>query len=137
MANARITLPIEGMTCGACAATVQKRLSQEAGVKEAAVNYATGKSTLTVDEEGVRVADLVRAVRDAGYDCAKATLSFGVDGLHYASGTARLEQALSALPGVLSAVANQATDNLFIDRLAGFHEFIAFWKTLENSAFPK
>ena len=29
-------------------------------------------------------------------------------------------------------VANQATDNLFIDGLAGFDKFIAFWKTLEN-----
>ncbi len=119
MANARITLPIEGMTCGACAATVQKRLLQEGGVQDAAVNYATGKSTLTVDEEEVRVADLVRAVRDAGYDCAKATLSFRVDGLHYASGTARIEQELAVLPGVLSAVANQATEQVVVEYIPG------------------
>jgi len=107
------------MTCGACATTVQKRLLQEAGVKDAAVNYATGKSTLTVDETDVRVADLVRAVRDAGYDCAKATLSFGVDGLHYASGTSRLEHELGALPGVLSVVANQATERVVVEYIPG------------------
>ena len=119
MGNARITLPIEGMTCGACAATVQKRLLLEAGVQDAAVNYATGKSTLTIDEDEVRVADLVRAVRDVGYDCAKASLTFGVDGLHYATGTARLEQALAALPGVLSVTANQATDQVFVEYVPG------------------
>jgi copper chaperone CopZ len=81
MGNTRITLPIEGMTCGACATTVQKRLLREAGVKDATVNYATGKSTVTIEDGEVRVADLVRAVRDSGYDCAKASLTFGVDGL--------------------------------------------------------
>ena len=119
MGSARITLPVEGMTCGACAATVQKRLLTEPGVSDAVVNYATGKSTLTIDEASVRVADLVRAVRDAGFDCAKATLSFGVEGLHYASGTARLEQELAALPGVLSATANQATEQVVVEYIPG------------------
>ncbi len=119
MGDSRITLPVEGMTCGACAATVQKRLLQEPGVADAAVNYATGKSTLTIDDAEVRVTDLVRAVRDAGYDCTKATLTFGVDGLHYAAGTSRLEEALMALPGVLSATANQATEQVIVEYVPG------------------
>jgi len=119
MGNARITLPIEGMTCGACATTVQKRLQQEPGVIEAAVNYATGKSTMTVDEAEVRVSDLVRAVRDAGYDCAKSTIKFGVEGMHYATGVSRLEDALAVLPGVLSATANQATEQVVVEYVPG------------------
>ena len=103
MADARITLPVEGMTCGACATTVQKRLSQAAGVREANVNYATGKATITIDDRSVAVADLVSAVRDVGYDCAKTTVTFGIDGLHYAAGVRPLETAIQALPGVLSA----------------------------------
>jgi copper chaperone CopZ len=79
MADIRITLPVEGMTCGACAVTVQKRLQQEAGVKDASVNYATGKSTVTIDDSKVTVAGLVSAVRDAGYDCGKSTMLFAVD----------------------------------------------------------
>jgi Cu+-exporting ATPase len=119
MADARITLPVEGMTCGACAVTVQKRLLQETGVKEAAVNYATGKSTVTIDDSQVSVANLVSAVRDAGYDCGKSTMSFAVEGLHYASGTKRLEDALTSLSGVLSAVANQATERVRVDYVPG------------------
>ncbi len=119
MAEARITLPVEGMTCGACAVTVQKRLAAAPGVSDAAVNFATGKAVLTVDDAQATVADLVRAVREVGYDCAKATVAFGVDGLHYATGLVRLEQEVAALPGVLGVVANQATEQLTVDYVPG------------------
>ena len=120
MAEARITLPVEGMTCGACAITVQKRLLQAEGVRDAAVNYATGKATVTLaDGGGAKVADLVSAVREVGYDCAKATASFAVEGLHYAAGVHRLESGLMALEGVLSAAANQATEVVRVEYVPG------------------
>jgi Cu+-exporting ATPase len=119
MPDSRVTLPVEGMTCSACATTVQKRLQQAEGVREAAVNYATGKATVVIDDGAVRVADLVGAVRDAGYDCAKSTVTFGVDGLHYAAGVGRIEERLLELPGVLSASANQATEDVRVDYVPG------------------
>lgn len=119
MADARITLPVEGMTCGACALTVQKRLLEARGVRDAAVNYATGKATVTIDAAAVRVADLVTAVRDAGYDCARASVTFGIDGLHYAAGVARIEDGLRRLPGVLAAAANQASEEVRVDYVPG------------------
>jgi Cu+-exporting ATPase len=119
MANARITLPIEGMTCGACAVTVQKRLEQSEGVQDAAVNFATGKATVTIDDSHAKVADLVRAVRESGFDCAKATVVFGIEGLHYAASTARLEGEVGQLPGVLSAVANQASEEVRVEYVPG------------------
>jgi Cu+-exporting ATPase len=119
MASARITLPVEGMTCGACAVTVQKRLEQSSGVLNAAVNFATGKATVTLDDTQIKVADLVRAVRESGFDCAKATVTFGIEGLHYAASTGRLESGLADLPGVLSAVANQATETVRVEYVPG------------------
>jgi Cu+-exporting ATPase len=107
------------MTCGACATTVQKRLQQAPGVHDAVVNYATGKATVNIDDTQVSVAELVRAVRDSGYDCAKATVVFAVEGLHYATTVARLEQELSELDGVLSATANQATEEVRVDYIPG------------------
>jgi len=119
MAEARITLPIEGMTCGACALTVQKRLRQAPGVHDAAVNYATGKATVMLDDGQTKVADLVRAVRDVGYDCAKAEVTFGIEGLHYAPGVGRLEHELTALPGVLTVAANQASEDVRVEYVPG------------------
>ena len=119
MPTSRITLPVEGMTCGACALTVQKQLAGTPGVEDATVNYATGRATATIDESRVRVADLVQAVRDAGYDCGNATVTFGIRDLHYASGVASLEREVGALTGVLSAVANQATEQLTVEYVPG------------------
>jgi P-type Cu+ transporter len=115
----RIALPIEGMTCGACAVTVQDRLARAPGVLDATVNYATGRATVTLADGGPPVAELVKAVRDAGYDCGKAVVEFAVEGLHYATGTARLEDELRALRGVLVASANQALETVRVEYVPG------------------
>ncbi len=107
------------MTCGACAITVQQRLQAYPGVRDASVNYATARATITLDSSEVQVADLVKAVREAGYDCAKAEVEFRIEGLHYASGTARLEGEIRELQGVLTAVANQALETVRVEYVPG------------------
>jgi Cu+-exporting ATPase len=119
MGNAKITLPIEGMTCGACAVTVQKRLERATGVETAAVNYATGKATVSIDDGAAEVSDLVAAVREVGYDCTRVPVTLAVEGLHYATNVGRLEGALQALPGVLNAAANQAAETVHVDYVPG------------------
>ena len=57
---------IDGMTCGSCAARVQKTLGKQAGVSAADVNYATGRARLDVDGS-VDIEDLRSAVERAGY----------------------------------------------------------------------
>jgi Cu+-exporting ATPase len=136
MPDSRITLPVEGMTCGACALTVQKRLLEATGVRDAAVNYATGKATVTVGDGAVRVADLVAAVRDAGYDCARATVTFGVEGLHYAAGVGRIESRLLQLPGVLGATANQATEEVRVDYVPGLVTGRDLEQAVEEEGYP-
>ena len=43
----KITLPVEGMTCAACQATVQRALTEAPGVTKAAVNLMTNEATVT------------------------------------------------------------------------------------------
>jgi Cu+-exporting ATPase len=115
----RVTLPIEGMTCGACAITVQNRLVRAPGVTDATVNYATARATVTLADGAPPVSALVDAVRDAGYDCGRVTTELRIEGLHYATGTARLERELAALPGVLSVAANQAAEVVRVEYVPG------------------
>ena len=84
MAKTRIVLPIEGMSCASCAATVQEALARAPGVATAAVNYATARAAVDYDDAQLGVADLIKTVRAAGYACGQATVSFGVPQLHYA-----------------------------------------------------
>jgi cation-transporting ATPase V/Cu+-exporting ATPase len=72
-AEEHLELDVTGMTCGSCAARVQRALSRQPGVSEALVNYATGRATLTL-EPGAPAADrLVAAVQHAGYDASPVT----------------------------------------------------------------
>ncbi|HEY8104210.1 MAG TPA: heavy metal translocating P-type ATPase [Gaiellaceae bacterium] len=66
VAPERLELPIEGMTCAACAARIEKRLNRLEGV-EASVNYATENAAVLFDRAQVAPEDLVAAVEAAGY----------------------------------------------------------------------
>ncbi|HEX5578332.1 MAG TPA: cation transporter, partial [Candidatus Limnocylindria bacterium] len=63
----KITLPVEGMTCAACQATVQRALSKAPGVTNAAVNLMTNEATVHYDPAGTDPARLVAAINDTGY----------------------------------------------------------------------
>jgi copper-transporting P-type ATPase V len=65
----RVDFDVSGMTCGSCAARVQRALSRHEGVSEAIVNYATGRASVELTN-GVDPEQLVELVRRAGYDAA-------------------------------------------------------------------
>jgi P-type Cu+ transporter len=64
-ATTEVELSIQGMTCASCAARVEKKLSGLDGVV-AAVNFATGKATVTAPAS-VPVSRLIEVVEQAGY----------------------------------------------------------------------
>jgi P-type Cu+ transporter len=63
-----IELSIEGMTCAACAARVERKLNKLDGV-HASVNYATEKASVEAPA-GVALAALIAQVEHAGYRAA-------------------------------------------------------------------
>ncbi|HVH08314.1 MAG TPA: HAD-IC family P-type ATPase [Gemmatimonadales bacterium] len=119
MSKARILLPIEGMSCASCAATVQDALGRAPGVTHASVNYATAKAAVDYDDTQTQIGPLIKAVRAAGYDCGSASVTFGVDQLHYAPSVTPLEQLVRRVPGVIRVAANQATESVTVDYVPG------------------
>ena len=63
--TATVRLDLEGMTCAACAARIEKKLNKLDGVA-ASVNFATEQATVEVDE-AIPVDALLAAVESAGY----------------------------------------------------------------------
>ena len=119
MADRRIILPIKGMECVACAATIQRRLAGAEGVRGAHVNFTTGLATVSIADGGPQAADLVKAVREVGFDSAGATARFDLSDFRHTSAVERLERELKKLPGVLRASANQATEQIDVEYLPG------------------
>jgi Cu+-exporting ATPase len=63
----KITLPVEGMTCAACQANVQRALTASPGVAKAAVNLMTHEATVHYDPRATNPEQLVAAINDTGY----------------------------------------------------------------------
>ena len=65
--TASCTLPVAGMTCGACSAAVERALKKKQGVVSANVNLAAEKARVVYVPGAVTVAELKEAVIKAGY----------------------------------------------------------------------
>ena len=63
----RIDIPVSGMTCAACQARVQRTLTRQPGVRDAAVNLMTRTATVTYDPAASSPDALVSAIRSTGY----------------------------------------------------------------------
>jgi Cu+-exporting ATPase len=62
-----LTIPVQGMTCAACSARVQRTLERTPGVSAANVNLMTGSATVSYDPASTTPERLVEAIRDTGY----------------------------------------------------------------------
>ena len=103
----RLSLPIEGMTCAACAGRVERALRKVPGVVEVQVNPATDRAEVL---GGVGVIALKKAVEAAGYGVTEARFDLMIGGMSCATCAGRVEKALNAVPGVLEAHVNPASE---------------------------
>ena len=105
-----IEIGIRGMTCAACAGRVERALSKVPGVASARVTLAAETARVEYDEHSATVPALATAVERAGYAAAVEEAEFPVRGMTCASCVARVESALRAVPGVITASVNLASE---------------------------
>jgi len=85
----RVDLPITGMSCASCARRIEQSLQKSPGVRRAGVNFATARATVEYDPHKTHVRDLMRVVKDVGYEAGATTRAdFVVDDSARPSGTA-------------------------------------------------
>ena len=103
-----IELPIEGMTCAACATRIEKNLNKLSGV-EASVNFANEKAHVNYDEAQVKTDTLISAIEKAGFHIAPRSVQLQLGKMTCAACAGHIEKALNKLPGVTATV-NVATE---------------------------
>ena len=103
------SISILGMTCASCVGRVERAIAKVPGVFSASVNLATERADVHYAAEPVREA-VIAAIRETGYEVEAATMEIGIDGMTCASCVGRVEKAIAAVPGVLSASVNLATE---------------------------
>lgn len=116
--TAQLDFNVRGMTCASCVAHVEKALTATPGVSAANVNLATERVDVTL-APGADPTAIVKSVSDAGYEPVVETIELGVGGMTCASCVAHVEKALKAVPGVLEANVNLATERASVRALSG------------------
>ncbi len=105
MAGDRHDLPVTGMHCAACVASVEKALRTAPGVVAASVNLATERATFVLDPSRGSLDGVARAVRDAGFGLVLPAAEESVDDVEAAAraaetADAKRRLAVAALFGV-------------------------------------
>ncbi len=120
-----VSIPVAGMTCEHCVATVRRALEGVPGVSDVAVDLQNGRVQLTLDHTVADRGRLRDAIATAGFSVPEEAApaapapppgwpteewDLAIGGMHCASCVSRVEGALAKVPGVREARVNLATE---------------------------
>ena len=131
----RIDLPVTGMSCASCASHIQEGLSGLRGVHSVSVNFAAEKATVFYDQAAVSVDDFIRMIKEQGYGVSISRIQLPVKGMSCASCVATVQEALTALPGVVSASVNFATEKATVDYFPSQVGIRDFRKVIKDAGY--
>ena len=109
-ATKQLTLPITGMTCANCVATVERNLKKLDGVQNAVVNLSSERATVDFDGAKLGLSEVIARVNRAGYGVATGEADLVIKRLSDDNDARRLEKALAKLEGVLEAQVTFTTE---------------------------
>jgi Cu+-exporting ATPase len=98
----QVTLPVTGMTCANCVATVERSLKKVNGVQQAVVNLSSERATIEFDPAIAGLDDLISRIQKAGYGVAAGEADVLVHKMSDDNDARRLEKALLKLEGITS-----------------------------------
>lgn len=110
-----IILPITGMTCANCVATVERNLKKVNGVNSAIVNLSSERATVEFDPQLSNLPEIIQRVERAGYGIASGEAELWVRGLSDDNDARRLEKLFSMQEGVVNASVSFATERARIN----------------------
>jgi len=75
-----INMPVEGMTCAACAKSIERAVGKLPGVETVSVNFATEKANVRYNPTDLRMSEIKQAIAKAGYRALEIENKDRVDG---------------------------------------------------------
>lgn len=67
----KIELKIDGITCQACVAKIERKLSKTNGVTEAVVNISNNIGNISYDESQIKLSEIINIIKKLGYEPKK------------------------------------------------------------------
>jgi len=128
-------LPVTGLTCTNCAATVSSNVKKIPGITDANVDFASEKLSVSFDESIVNEKDIIAEVKRIGYGIAIGKADLPITGLKDSTDALLLEKALLKLEGVLSANVSFTTEHAIIQYIPGMTSISALATNIRNTGF--
>ncbi|APG88638.1 copper-transporting P-type ATPase ActP (plasmid) [Sinorhizobium americanum CCGM7] len=113
-----VSLSVEGMNCASCVARVEKAIGTVPGVVSASVNLATERADIRFDETA-KPSEIIKAIENLGYEAVEDALEIDIEGMSCASCVGRVEKALRAVPGIVEANVNLASERASVRLVRG------------------
>ena len=107
-------LKISGMMCASCASTVEDALNEVEGVAEARVNLGTETASVEYDPSKAKLADLERAVEEAGYGVVNERVALRIGGMMCASCVSAVGDAIGEVEGIGDVSVNLGAERAYV-----------------------
>lgn len=131
----QITLPITGMTCANCVATVERNIKKVNGVSQAAVNLSSERATVEFDPDLASIDDVIGRIQRAGYGIATGQADLIIQRMSDDNDARRLEKALIQLDGVLSAQVVYGAEKAQVEYIPTMISQAELRKTIKEAGF--
>ena len=109
-----LSLPILGMTCANCVATVERNLKKVDGVQSANVNLSSERASVSFDPEKASLGQFIDRIHRAGYDIAMGEAVIGIKNLNGSKNEQQIVQVLTSTEGVIEATVNPESSEALI-----------------------
>ncbi|GAH16697.1 unnamed protein product, partial [marine sediment metagenome] len=133
--NKKAELKITGMTCATCVRTIEKSVSNLDGVTDIKVNLGNETGTVEYDSTKLRIADIEKAVRDAGYEVVDEKATIKIGGMTCATCVKIIEKALKNLDGIISVNVNLGVEKAYITYNPRIISVTDIKKTIEEAGY--
>lgn len=117
MTTKQLTVPITGMTCANCVATIERVTAKMPGIEKANVNLASERGTWIFDPAVVSEDQIIARIGDIGYGVATADVDLPLQGLHDETDARVVEQALLKVDGILAATVSSVSNKASVQYL--------------------
>jgi len=130
-----ITMPVTGMTCANCAATIERNVRKLPGISIANVNLANEKLSVEFDASLLDEKAIIARIEKVGYGVAIGEADLPITGLRDNSDAMALEKLIAKKNGVLAASVSYGTERLTVRYIPGMSSISELAGVIRKAGF--
>jgi P-type Cu+ transporter len=128
-------IKISGMSCASCALNIEKSLNNLEGVNEAQVNLNTEEADVNYDPHKIKLLEVEKAVKNAGYGVINEKVTIKIGGMTCAMCVKAIEDVLVKLDGITEVNVNLAAEKAYVTYNPQMISLIEMKKAIEDLGY--